>query len=629
MTQSCPSCGTVAAPEARFCRRCGTLLLRAVSTQDGDEQVSPLAATVPLSDEGRTTSGLASNDPSHSPDTNRVNRAELDALLRPSKPETDFDASPSYKARNPPDASNATGTSGASGDAEQATINAPAQTPPAPPDSGSITRPSLHLFAQAMPHLARDDSRDAERPAAPAFDDDEELTITVARPAAPKQVVPLNADDFAPRYDNGDAATRAANVAPSNVARTDAADSNAARNSNVASSNIAAHSNVVSSSAAPSVAAAQQGNRPRATRGHRAWYAVAGVSVFLLLATLAAFWLGVGPFRRTSSVETTNGAPAPTPDAKQLAEEKLAGAESLLAAGNLDAAIALLREATALDAANTPARRRLAALLLDNGQRREAIAEYRAILRYDARDTEAWRALARAQLDESLYAEAAESYRQLVALAGVGNLNDNELLAYAESLRLSGRARDAQEFYRRLAASPVADVANAARQHLSEFASLAPTPSASPDPARDERDALNQNRAVQTPQSVAQSSPTLAPQPTPAIVVNAPPTAPPARTENLSGGEHFKRGEQLWSSNRAAALSEFRAATGKGNRDAYYYLGLAVIEGKDPRTLHPALLGAAYQYFQNAMRSGKFRSEARRYEQLLGDEVDRRRQQRQ
>ncbi|HEX8475418.1 MAG TPA: tetratricopeptide repeat protein [Pyrinomonadaceae bacterium] len=589
MTKTCPSCGTVAAPEARFCRRCGTLLRAAVGGDERDGQVSPLAATVPLTDEGRTTHGLAADDPSRSPDTNRVNRAELDALLRPSRQESTLESSP---ARNAHD----------DGQHHSFINHYSEPTPNAPQNSdpGSMTQPSLQLFPQTV--ATEGERRDA---AAGSGDYDDELTITVARPPAttPRQVVPI---------------PRTGSDAPPSAARGDG--------------HAAAHANGETlASASPSVAPAVNA-RPAApkSRTRQAWYVAAGVSVLLLLATLTAFWLGVGPFRRGASAVAGNGA-TETPavaDPKQLSDEKMTEAEALLAGGDLDAAIARLREATTLNPSNNAAHRRLGALLFDNGRRREAIEEYRAIIRSDARDAEAWRALARAQLDESLYVEASESYRQLIALAGEGSLNDNELLAYAESLRLSGRARDAQTYYQRLVSSSVADVANSARQYLGESVATVPTPTTSPELAHDAREQLNQNRNAQTSQTPA------LPTPTPALAsvttppANVAPPAPPARSENLSAGDLFKRGEQLWSSNRAAALNDFRAAAGKGNRDAYYYLGLGIAEGKDPRTLHPALLGAAYQYFQNAMRGGRFRADARRYEQILGEEVDRRRQQR-
>lgn len=573
MTRTCPSCGSAAAPEARYCRRCGTPLQRAAGAETDANFVSPLAATVPLSEEGRTTNGLAQDELGRpNAETNRVKRGELEELLRTVKQDHALDErTPNEAARNEPSP-----THGA-----QATRHA------APPDPVSVTRPALNF-----PHAP---DGDGETSTAEELDD--ELTITVTRPgtvtqpdAPPRQVVPLEETEVAPP--------------PPPETGAEAEDEE-----------LAAYP---SPPRTPAV-------RPRS---HKVWYVVAAASLVLLLGTALAAWFGVGVFRPSRPAGTSGVAVAPPPDPKQLFEEKLTEAEALLAGGDLDAAIARLREATTLDPSNTRAHRRLGDLLLDNGRRREAIEEYRAIIRRDPRDGEAWRSLARAQLDESLFADAAESYRQLVALGGDAALNDNERLSYAEALRLSGRARDAQPLYQKLLASPVADVATTARQRLEELSSAvaAQTPQADPQEAHNAHEQLNQNRAPQTQQTPALPTPT--PALPPALPTPAP-SAPPQSQASLSAGEHFKRGEQLWWSNRPAALEEFRAATAKGNKDAYYYLGLSIVEGKDPRTLNRALLGAAFQYFQNAERGGKFRGEAKRYEQTLGEEIDRRRRQNQ
>ncbi len=92
MTKPCPSCGAATIPDARFCRRCGTLL-RAVAQDNGSEQISPQAATVPLTDEGRTTDGLAADDPRRPvADTTRVNQLELEAILRSAHRDTETGA---------------------------------------------------------------------------------------------------------------------------------------------------------------------------------------------------------------------------------------------------------------------------------------------------------------------------------------------------------------------------------------------------------------------------------------------------------------------------------------------------------------------------------------------------------
>ena len=44
--------------------------------------------------------------------------------------------------------------------------------------------------------------------------------------------------------------------------------------------------------------------------------------------------------------------------------------------------------------------------------------------------------------------------------------------------------------------------------------------------------------------------------------------------------DHYKRGVELWGQNRQAAIAEFRVAA-QSNPDAYYYLGLNLVEGHD------------------------------------------------
>src|SRR2546423_3982289 len=82
MAQVCPNCGASSPQEARFCRLCGTPLRR-----DGagvsDLSVSPIAQTVPLTDEARSTDGLPPDDPRRpSPDTSRVAHSEIERLLK-------------------------------------------------------------------------------------------------------------------------------------------------------------------------------------------------------------------------------------------------------------------------------------------------------------------------------------------------------------------------------------------------------------------------------------------------------------------------------------------------------------------------------------------------------------------
>ena len=83
MQTHCPICGAETFPGARFCRRCGAPVRDTVGEDTGG--VSPMAATVPLREEGRgrETDGLAPGEERASAETTRVSRAEVEHLLRP------------------------------------------------------------------------------------------------------------------------------------------------------------------------------------------------------------------------------------------------------------------------------------------------------------------------------------------------------------------------------------------------------------------------------------------------------------------------------------------------------------------------------------------------------------------
>ena len=368
-------------------------------------------------------------------------------------------------------------------------------------------------------------------------------------------------------------------------------------------------------------AQAQQGAGIRTpVRRRRRWPIVVAVCAAVLLFTVAAAWLAVRFLRRPSAAELPTQGPTatPAPDVKQQFDEKLAQAEAMLAQGNMDGAQALLREANALDTSNTRAHRRLGELLLASGARRDAIEEFRAVTRNAPEDFTAWRQLATAQFAEGLYRDAADSYRRLVSLVGEQSAGSDDLLSYADALRLSGRADEARAIYQRLAGSSSDDVAGFARQRLAELAQAQPVPAQHPGeqaetqtPREGETASLTQPGASS---QTAQAQPTPAPQPT------VQPT--PARAAVASPAEHYQRGVELWSSNRAAAFQEFQEAAGGGSVDANYYLGLSYVEGKDIHSLNRAALGAALRHFQIAER-GQFAAQSRRYAQQLEKEFDR------
>jgi len=313
-------------------------------------------------------------------------------------------------------------------------------------------------------------------------------------------------------------------------------------------------------------------------------------------------------------------AEAPAPDAHALGAAKLAEAEGLIAAGRKDEAVALLREAAALDPANAEPHRRLARLLLESGARRTAIEELREVIRIDASDAKAWRELADAQLAEGLHRDAADSYRRLNELDEGARADDRVQLSYADALRLSGRESDAKSIYGRLSSSRVAEVARASRQRLAQFArddeaedntntqaeAAAPGPTASPA-RRDERAAGQEPR----PETGRVEE---------VFTGRAPTPSPEAR---LSPNERYERGVRSWGSNRSAAIADFAAAAQAGNADANYYLGLNLAEGRDARSLKRGELMGALTYFQRARR-GRHGREASRYEEQLLREYDRR-----
>jgi hypothetical protein len=578
MTKTCPSCGFVSNSEARFCRMCGALLPR-VPEEFGDDAVSPSASTVPLTNSRPTTGALSPHD-TGSPERARTGRlagVEMAEFLRRAGEAGDA-AFPEDAGEEPVDA----------GERPLTIRVRPIDTPPAatidpPPQAAAPTTP-------APPNSAPlpDDARDG---------DDATLIAPVkvhdAQPSATNAVAPPSA---------------AVTPAPLVVDRSRAASE---------SSGGGARSAALSNSPA---------RRPTEDRALRIWAgaAVFGVVALLVASVVVGAWYVVHRLRRAPAAETTTAAtntPAPaTEEARQSATAKLAEAEQLIAAGSTSEAVARLREAAALDPANAEPHRRLAHLLLAEGARRTAIEELRAAVRIDASDAGSWRDLASAQSAEGLHAAAAESYRSLFAASAESARNDRLQLAYADALRLSGRATEAQALYKRLASSRVAEVARASRQRVAtandnEEANAnangaresAATNAATNDAAREARVNAESARASDANKSAAEARPS--------------PTALPVAA---SPKDHYARGVELWRTNRAAALAEMGTAAQSGNADASYYLGLNLAEGRDPRSLRRAELVAALTYFQRARRS-HYASEARRYEDSLTREYDRRR----
>jgi tetratricopeptide (TPR) repeat protein len=592
MTKPCPSCGAETHPGARYCRRCGTPLRASTGDGDGTGEVSPQAATVPLNGEARTTDGLG-NDESRFPsaDTARVNRADLDQLLR------------TQQISMPPHVN----LEGADSSEGAATLIRAEQSALA------------GEFARFQSSLAREDEEDPQdtseiEPTASAHGDgihntdgdfgmktrasfvnepDEELTAVSPRPLRPH-----GEGAHAEHGEHGEHTHSGSGAISLEIVD-------------------GAEAPMPSSSPNPSspaaVARGPQGRR-------RLWPFVVAACVAALAVTVAAAWLAALYLRRPAPA-TDASTQAPTdvpPDAGRLFEEKFAEAEALIASGQMDEAMARLREANTIDPANTRAHRRLGELLSASGARRDAIEEFRAVTRNDPNDFTAWRLLATAEFAEGLHQEAAESYRRLLALVGEGAADPTDLLSYADALARSGSTEEARAVYQRLTSAPVAEIASAARQRLSELASQ-PAPSPTPGQKNSESARTNHDNADETAANAPPANTVPAPSPTP--TAQPTPTPAPTRPPASTPAEHYRRGVELWSSNRSAALSEFRAAG--NNPEAHYYLGLSLVEGRDLRSLKRAEIVAALQYFQSAQRSGQFGEQARRQAQQLGREFDR------
>ena len=448
------------------------------------------------------------------------------------------------------------------------------------------------------------------RPDLPGYED-EELTITVPRPARENRPGGSDpANDFEATRPVDFEATIPAGSQP--YART----TNAETHEPSADADGQADTPVVATP--PPVPP-----RPRAhpAPARRAWPWVVAVCVFVAALTAGGAWLGYRLLRRPSLTDLPTQGPTAsvTGDAQQQFELKLQEAEGLLAAGDMEGALSRLREANALDPSNTRAHRRLGELLLSTGARRDAIEAFRALARNAPYDFNAWRLLASTQFAEGLYDESVESYRRALNLNAPGARPDpNDLIGLADSLRLAGRTEEARAAYEQLLTYAPPELAAVARQHLAELspAQVGPTPAHTPRPGE----------PTPTPQGQEIVSVSATPEPQPTPQPTSQPTPPPAPPAPASPAERYGRGVQLWTSNRGAALEEFRAAAAGGSADAHYYLGLAYVEGRSVSRLQRAEVVAALQHFQIAQR-GQHASQARGYAQQLEREFDRLRRQ--
>jgi tetratricopeptide (TPR) repeat protein len=320
-------------------------------------------------------------------------------------------------------------------------------------------------------------------------------------------------------------------------------------------------------------------------RSRRRWQAAAvALLCVALVATVLAFVLS----RRPGPAVEDGSSPISISDQQQLVNEKLAEAETLLASGEFNRAITVLRAAAKLSPANAEVRMRLGNALERTGARDEAIAEYRAAADNGPENEAAWRALASAQFEEKLYADAAESYRRLSELTG--ELDEETQLAYAEALRLAGRVDEARAAYQRIYNSALPEVARAARARLAE---LGPAPGAAANASEPRARAEEREPQAERPAEVASASST------------PPPLVVPTRTpvpEPTPG-----------------------AAETRVDYDSFYFQGVNIVNGRDPKIIERAELLHALALFQKAALGGSHRGEAQRYADRLGKEYDRRR----
>lgn len=321
------------------------------------------------------------------------------------------------------------------------------------------------------------------------------------------------------------------------------------------------------------------------TSSRRRWQAAA---VLLLGVALVAAVLAFVLSRRSGPAAEDGSSPISISDQQQLVSEKLAEAETLLAGGEFNRAITVLRAAAKLSPANAEVRMRLGNALERTGARAEAIAEYKAAAESSPENEAAWRALASAQFEEKLYSEAADSYERALALGGRGDAETE--LARAESLRLAGRVDEARAAYQslyRTYGSTSTELARTARARLAELGPApSPTAGAEQQPQRPRAGREEEESAAE----VASGSP--APQPTlqPA----------PARTP--------------------APAAETRV-----DYDSYYFQAVNIVNGREPKQIERAELLRALALFQKAALGGSHRTEAQRYADRLGKEYDRRR----
>lgn len=292
--------------------------------------------------------------------------------------------------------------------------------------------------------------------------------------------------------------------------------------------------------------------------------------------------------------------------AENLVTAQLEAATDLLARGDAPRAIELLRLVIASDPKNSQAYLQLGEALEITGNRPEAITAYTAAVQNAPTLALPLQRLAAANFAAAMFSEAAANYRALLALPAAKNtIDDNLRLRAAEAYRAAGQLEDARKLLTQLALSKTVTTRDLARRTLTELDSLALLNASSPAPTASPTATPNTGNAAPS------SSPT--------------PNASTPSTASLPPAERFRRAIQLWTRDRTSALPELRAVAVE-IPEANYYLGLSFAEGRDPKELARAELLAALRHFQLA-RNTQFSQQARRYEEQLTAEYDKRRSQ--
>lgn len=296
---------------------------------------------------------------------------------------------------------------------------------------------------------------------------------------------------------------------------------------------------------------------------------------------------------------------------QNLVTAQLEAAADLLSRGDAPRAIELLRLVIASDPKNSQAYLQLGEALEITGNRSAAIAAYTDAVRNAPTLTLPLQRLAAANFAAAKFPEAAANYQALLALPAAKNtVDDTVLLRAAEAYRAAGQIEAARKLLTLLAASKkITATRDLARRTLAELDNLALLSTAPPSslPAPDASPATTPNTGNAAPNS----SPT--------------PDASAVATASLPPAERFRRAIQLWTRDRTGALPELRAVAAEVP-EANYYLGLSYAEGRDPQELARPELLAALRHFQLA-RNTQFSQQARRYEEQLAAEYDKRRSQ--